>query len=320
MSIRKKFIGLASSFSGLLPLDTLCALTGQHFIIPFYHIVSDEDCPHIRNLYRYKNTTEFIRDIDYLATHYHSIGASDLNDVLAGKYAGKKIMLLTFDDGLRQMYDIVAPILLKKGIPAVFFLNTDFIDNKGLMFRYKASLIKDMDKDTSAMFMARNDAELQEEIRPSLAMEIQNEINTFLSDYKPYMTIDQVKGLTKQGFAIGAHSCSHPYYSDLSLGNQLSETLECIDILKTDFGIAQKLFAFPFTDDGVSKDFFDKIFEGGKVDFSFGGAGIKEDMHPRQFQRMPMEGWDASAEQILKSEYLYYVLRMPFAKNRIKRG
>jgi hypothetical protein len=95
--------------------------------------------------------------------------------------------------------------------------------------------------------------------------------------------------------------------------------MSCLDILARDFGTKEKLFAFPFTDYGVSRAFFDRIFENGKVDFSFGGAGIKRDIHPRQFQRVPMEGWDATAEQILKSEYLYYLLRAPLGKNTILR-
>jgi peptidoglycan/xylan/chitin deacetylase (PgdA/CDA1 family) len=316
MSIRKDFIGFTSSFSGSLPLDILCTLTGQNFIIPFYHVVSDEECPHIKNLYRYKGIKEFERDLEYLARHYMPIGADDLEYVLAGKFKAKKIMLLTFDDGLRQMYDIVAPILLKKGIPAIFFLNTDFIDNKGLMFRYKASLAIEQDHDRYySTFQSRNEEELIETTHNELTAHY----NSFLIDYKPYMTSEQIMSLISQGFSIGAHSCSHPYYADLTLADQLSQTLDCIDILNTDFGIKQKLFAFPFTDDGVSKDFFNTIFENGKVDFSFGGAGIKKDIHPRQFQRVPMEGWDASAEQILKSEYLYYILRAPLGKNTIVR-
>ena len=314
MSIRKDFIGFTSSFSGSLPLDILCTLTGQNFIIPFYHVVSDEACPHIQNLYQYKNTKEFERDLDYMAAHYMPIGADDLGNVLAGKYNRKKIMLLTFDDGLRQMYDIVAPILLKKGIPAIFFLNTDFIDNKDLMFRYKTSLVAG--KEGHPLFNARNDAELSK----AIGAEMDAIFEAFLKEYRPYMSSEQIRSLIGQGFSIGAHSCSHPYYADLSLAEQLSQTLDCIDLLKKDFVVKQKLFAFPFTDDGVSKDFFEAIFENGKVDFSFGGAGIKKDIHPRQFQRVPMEGWNASAEQILKSEYLYYLLRASLGKNTIVRS
>ena len=316
MSIRKRFISLSSPFTSVLPLGVLTALTGQQFIIPFYHIVSDGDCPHVRHLYRFKSVKEFETDLDYLTRHYQPIGAVDLSDVVAGKYAGKKIMLLTFDDGLREMHDIVAPILLRKGIPAIFFLNNDFIDNRALMFRYKVSLAKEWGRSTQRMFDSKTAKQFQQEIDISLTQRF----DTFLKDYQPYMTSKQIMSLLDKGFSIGSHSCDHPYYSTLTLEEQLKETLSSMDGLQKDFDLQERLFAFPFTDDGVSNAFFDKIFNEGKVDFSFGGAGIKEDTHPRHFQRIPMEGWDTTAEQTLKSEYLYYLLRMPLFKNQIKRN
>ena len=103
MSIRKKFISSTSLLSAILPIDILCRATGHNFIIPFYHVVSDEACPHIENLYRFKTIREFEKDLDYLTKEYQPVGADDLDGILAGRYRGKKIMLLTFDDGLRQM-------------------------------------------------------------------------------------------------------------------------------------------------------------------------------------------------------------------------
>src|SRR5580693_4157887 len=114
MSARKKFISLTSPVSPFLPLKALCGISGQRFILPFYHVVSNEECPHIKHLYTYKNVRQFEEDIDYLAREYTPIGADELENVLAGKYRGRRVMLLTFDDGLRQMYDVVAPILLRK--------------------------------------------------------------------------------------------------------------------------------------------------------------------------------------------------------------
>ncbi|MCW3125309.1 MAG: hypothetical protein JWO03_967 [Bacteroidetes bacterium] len=315
MSIRKKFISLTSPFTSILPLDAMASFTGQDFVIPFYHIVSDEPCPHVQNLYKYKNIKEFEADLNYLTKHYQPISAGDMPDVLAGKYKGKKIMLLTFDDGLRQMYDVVAPILLRKGIPAIFFINNDFIDNKALMFRYKVSLAWNLNLDQFRLANSEKDAEVMEEV----AGVITTEFDDFLRDYKPYMTSDQIRSLIGQGFSIGAHSLSHPFYSEIPFGEQLHQTLASVDGLQREFGLQQRLFAFPFTDDGVSKAFFDKVFNEGKLDFTFGGAGIKNDVHPRQFQRIPMEGWKATAQQTLKSEYLYYLLRMPFGKNTIQR-
>lgn len=316
MSARKSFISYTSPFTSVLPLDILTALTGHHFIIPFYHIVSDQDCPHIRHLYSFKGVKAFEKDLDYLASAYKPIGAADLEDVLAGKYKGKKIMLLTFDDGLRQMYDVVAPILLRKGVPAVFFLNNDFIDNKGLMFRYKTSLMKEAGMNTGKLFTAENEQKFD-----FLADEINvgSLFDDFLRGYKPYMTESQIKSLVSQGFAIGGHSLRHPFYRSTPFEEQLHNTYFSIEDLQKRFGVKEKLFAFPFTDDGVTHEFFDKVFEEGRVDFTFGGAGIKNDVHPRQYQRIPMEGWAAGAEQTLKSEYLYYLLRMPLMKNTIKR-
>lgn len=317
MSIRKKFIGATAGLSPLLPLGLLAGITGQRFIMPFYHIVSNNPCPHIKHLYKVKTEKEFIADIDYLATNYTPISATNLPDVINGKYHGKKIMLLSFDDGLHEMHEIVAPILLAKGIPAMFFLNTDFIDNKALMFRYQASLaierIPGIDK--AKVLAARSHQQLKAIVGEKL-----DEISAqFLHEYKPYMTTPQIQNLIDKGFTIGGHSCSHPYYADLSIEAQLNETLTSVEILQQQFNLKQKLFAFPFTDDGVSTAFFNQVFDTHQLDFTFGGAGIKNDIHPHQIQRIPMEGWDAGAEQVLKSEYLYYIMRMPLLKNKIAR-
>src|SRR5205814_9799266 len=50
---------------------------------------------------------------------------------------------LTFDDGFREMYDIVAPILERAGAPATFFLNTAFLDGGGLAHHNALSVLLD---------------------------------------------------------------------------------------------------------------------------------------------------------------------------------
>lgn len=316
--MRKSFIGVTSKLSGVLPLNALAALTGHQFIIPFYHIVSDSDCPHVKRLYSFKNVKQFTADIEWLAKEYQPIAATDLDDVIAGKYKGKKIMLLTFDDGLREMYDVVAPILLAKGIPAVFFINTAYMNNKALMFRYKASLaVEQMNlsvQQKQKVLAARSD----EELSLVAGTGLESVTQAFLSEYKPYMITAQIQSLINKGFAIGSHSASHPYYADINLQQQLDETLSSMQILKQEFNPTQQLFAFPFTDYGVGKEFLTKVYTAG-IDYTFGGAGIKNDIDRRQLQRVPMEGWGATAEQILKSEYLYYLLRAPLFKNTIQR-
>jgi hypothetical protein len=38
------------------------------------------------------------------------------------------------------------PILRRKGVPATVFVNSDFVDNQDLFFRFKAALIIDKNK------------------------------------------------------------------------------------------------------------------------------------------------------------------------------
>src|SRR2546427_8484513 len=52
------------------PLSLLRRLTGTNLIIPYYHIVSDEEILHVKHLYQYKTTTEFKEDLDFLLKNY----------------------------------------------------------------------------------------------------------------------------------------------------------------------------------------------------------------------------------------------------------
>jgi peptidoglycan/xylan/chitin deacetylase (PgdA/CDA1 family) len=186
------------------------------------------------------------------------------------------------------------------------------------MFRYVVSLLKDKNWNTADLFKIKNTQQLNEVVKNKKS-EVEAIVHSFLTDYRPYMITAQIQSLSSQGFSIGAHSCSHPYYADLSIEEQLTETYQSLAILRDNFGISQRLFAFPFTDTGVSTSFFEAIFKSNQVDFSFGGAGIKGDIQPHQWQRIPMEAGSATAEQILKSEYLYYLMRIPFNRNKIVR-
>ncbi|MBK6993412.1 MAG: polysaccharide deacetylase family protein [Lewinellaceae bacterium] len=104
--------------------------------------MSDESPPHVRHLYPVRTERQFREDLDFLLKHFQPIDLQTLWEHVFEKRAfDRPVFHLTFDDGLRECYDVVLPILLEKGISATFFLNPDFIDNQGLMYRYKASLL-----------------------------------------------------------------------------------------------------------------------------------------------------------------------------------
>ncbi|RXM60445.1 polysaccharide deacetylase family protein, partial [Chryseobacterium sp. CH1] len=81
---------------------------------------------------------------DHIATNFQFVDWQEFKDYWSGHFKPKKkIALLTFDDGFREFYDVVAPILERKGIYACNFVNPAFIDNEEMMFRCKSSLLAD---------------------------------------------------------------------------------------------------------------------------------------------------------------------------------
>ena len=99
-------------------------------IVPYHHTVSDVNLPHIRHLYAYKNEREFESDVAFFTKHFTPVSVDDLLNS-NGKTL-KRSFLLTFDDGCREVYDIILPILEKYNVKGVFFLNSAFLDNKEL--------------------------------------------------------------------------------------------------------------------------------------------------------------------------------------------
>jgi peptidoglycan/xylan/chitin deacetylase (PgdA/CDA1 family) len=292
-------------------INILQTITKKKILLPFYHTVAAQPLPHIKHLYRMKTVIEFMKDLDFLLQHFEPIDVETLHDLHINKIVpGKPVFHLTFDDGLKEIYEIVAPILLEKGVPATFFVNSGFVDNKALFYRYHASL-------------AIENLHIEGKLTPQLKAEIlscsyenkdelfqyfsQQQVDDFLKKEQPYVSVKQIQTLHKQGFSIGAHSIDHPYYCKISFPEQLRQTCESLDFVTSIINQKLRLFAFPFTDYHVSKAFFEAIEP--DVDLCFGTAGIKNDEIPFNIQRIAAETNDGkSLKSLLRKQYLKYFL------------
>ena len=115
------------------------------------------------------------------------------------------------------------------------------------------------------------------------------DFQAFLKVRKPYMSKAQVHELAEQSFFIGAHGMDHAEFSLLNLDGQLEQFYKSLEFVQKEFRQDHGLFAFPFNDDGVSTEFFDKIMQSGKMMTTFGTAGLKKDPVPFHHQRISME-------------------------------
>ena len=287
--------------------------SGQAIVLPFYHAVTDENPIHIKHLYTPRSVEAFKNDIEFLTENYTSISLEKLIELQRGDAVEKQNYFhLTFDDGLSEFYEVVAPILKEKNIHATVFLNSDFIDNKKMFFRFKASILYDKLGENSILKRSYQ----EEHILDELALQMGIDFNAYLKDVQPYLSSAQIKALIADGFTFGAHSKDHPLFKDLNLEQQLLQAKESLDLVTSNFELPYKVFSFPFTDDQVSMSFFDGIAK--ETALTFGCAGLKEDSAKNNLQRIPMET-QKTGKQIIKEEYLYYLLKAKVGKNKIFR-
>jgi peptidoglycan/xylan/chitin deacetylase (PgdA/CDA1 family) len=340
---RERFVRAWGALASALPTSWLIRLSGQRLILPLYHLVADEAPPHLRHLYPIKNTTDFVRDLDFLLKHYAPLDFPNLLDLARrGQPPPQNAFLLTFDDGLREFHDVIAPILRQKGVPAICFLNSDFIGNQGLFFRYKGSLLLDAFAQQPALaqrqdiqvWLARHAGAAQgwwqgllsipyahRAALDELAGLIGLDFGQYLREQRPYLDGAQINSLLAQGFSFGAHSRDHPEYRFLSFDEQIRQTRESVEAVCGRFALPYRAFAFPFTDYGVSRPFFAKVLEEERIaELTFGCAGLKREAFSRHLQRIPFEIAGLSARQVVHAEYLYYLLKAPLGRNVVRRG
>jgi peptidoglycan/xylan/chitin deacetylase (PgdA/CDA1 family) len=317
-------------------------LSGEKFIFPFYHLIAEKTPSFIKHLYNCLTPLQFVSDLEFLLKNYAPASVDDLKNYIGNeKKSDKPLFFLSFDDGLKECFEVIYPILKEKGIPAAFFINTGFVDNMSMFYRFKTSLIVDKiwNEPTDGFFKevagylnicTPNRKTLEDKVL-SLDYSDSDTINhvgkmleidfeEVLKREKPYMTLDQVKELGENGFIIGSHSIDHPVFSALKEQAQIEQFEKSMHFISANFNPEINAFAFPFTDDGISASFMDYMNNSGKVDVTFGTAGIKHDSSPVHIQRIPMEVENGSgANRIIGTEYAYYLLKSLFGRNIIKR-
>jgi peptidoglycan/xylan/chitin deacetylase (PgdA/CDA1 family) len=328
--------------NAVLPLAFLQKINPVNTLLPYHHTVSDQHLPHIKYLYTYKNVDQFTKDLDILLKNYKPISPGDLlNFIEQNNDLPKRTFLITFDDGFREVYDTIAPILERKGVPAIFFINPAFIDNKRLFFRSKSSLLIDnlVNKNdnlqlvkTYANELSIKDAPVQEIITKIKNIKINNAVvidnlaekigysfERFLEDQKPFLTTQNLEALQKRGFAIGAHSMTHPYYQQLTMKEQLDETTNSCQFIKENIGMDKMYFSFPYSDEGLSQELFNNI-RNQNIDLLFGIQNQKNELNNKMLHRFNAERPDIDFEKQIKGILTLNAIKNIVGRNSVSRN
>lgn len=170
---------------------------------------------------------------------------------------------ITFDDGYADNLTVAAPILQAAGLHATFFVATGYLDggrmwNDGLIEAVRRSPLDVLDtpqwgrfsladwrgREAAALRLIDQIKYLEPTDREQAVVDVARAAHTTLPT-DLMMSSAQVVQLHRLGFAIGAHTVSHPILAKISLPRAREEIGGGRDALERLIGARVPLFAYP---------------------------------------------------------------------------
>jgi peptidoglycan/xylan/chitin deacetylase (PgdA/CDA1 family) len=243
---------------------------------------------------------ELDQQISYLKRHLSPV---TLEEALA--FAGGAIrektrrcrVLLTFDDGYLDNYEIAFPILRSHGVQGVFFLATGLVGScevpwwdhaayllrtarkRRFSLRYPAELVVDVARDGVAkslsgilsMYKHPGNTDTARFLR-ELAEEAQADDPP--ASLRRFLDWEEAREMAAAGMAIGSHTHSHRILSQLGPQQQREELAQSRALLEERLGTAPDALAYPI---GLTACFSDETQQlaretGYRAAFSFYGG------------------------------------------------
>jgi peptidoglycan/xylan/chitin deacetylase (PgdA/CDA1 family) len=233
--------------------------------ILIYHGVTDQN-PFTCNS-RFISAQAFERQLTLYKEHFHLLS---FDDYKAGKIAtGRLNVMLTFDDGLKNNFRHVLPLLKKHRVPAVFFVTppkpaflfNDLMDVLPLVgpskitvngttfkkvIRYGILRYADSSGELmQSLFHARPPGE-RERIMDEVIRTTDQAAFSKYADFLELMSAEELRTLASTpGITIGSHSATHASLSSLS-DDDLCNELDCNKAIAEATGRPCDILAFPY--------------------------------------------------------------------------
>jgi peptidoglycan/xylan/chitin deacetylase (PgdA/CDA1 family) len=211
---------------------------------------------------------QFDEQMEFLKRNFEVISPADLPT--ARRLGRGRYVIITFDDGYIDNYQIAFPILKRHGLYATFFIPTGFIDRRELswwdsiawMIRHSNARQIPAGEWFEAPLPLTGDARefaIRQALKTYKRLPGRDtmryidfligatghaDVPSQLGD-ELLMTWNNIRELRLAGMTIGGHTVNHPLLARLTSTEQIEEIRGCRDRLQEMLGTAPKAFAYP---------------------------------------------------------------------------
>ncbi len=202
----------------------------KHPRILAYHTVDNSSSIISTSPSAFRRHLEFLCDNGYQTTTLSKLTADN------GATSNKNV-IITFDDAYESVYVNAFPILKEFGMAAVVFPVNNYVGKK-------------------ASWIARDREHILTNLMPKLNM---SEAERKLEEQRlqvlgslSLMCWDEIREMSEQGIQFQSHSCSHPFFSTISINQIQDELGRSKDDLESRLKKKVEWFCYPYGDAGNS--------------------------------------------------------------------
>jgi peptidoglycan/xylan/chitin deacetylase (PgdA/CDA1 family) len=275
---KREFLARAFGQLGLLGLlEQTIARRRPGLVVLTYHRIAEPGADLFYDPVISATPESFRAQVEWLHDRVRLLTLDELIDQIeSGSPWREPVMLLTFDDGYRDNFDLAAPILGERKAPAIFFVPSAFLESPRLpWWDHVACVIKQtsvqrliverhskgdpmpleidlhtMSRSTAIMKIIRSflDRTIVDEcwFLDRLAERAMVQIDAEGLGRKLFMSWSHVQQLARAGLTIGSHAHSHRNLAALDDDTQDYELAGSKQILEARLGRPVKALAYPF--------------------------------------------------------------------------
>ena len=268
-------------------LNLVERLSEDRLAIFLFHGVINKSDYEVRNYTnKHLENDTFYRLMCELKEKGNSVSMEEVIEHWAGRRAFPgRSFAVTFDDGFENNYSVAAPILRDLGIPATFYVTTDFIENNSMSWidriEYcleqveRRSLVFKWDSQRYSFCNTEDKIRILNHIREKVKSDCSLNPNLVANDVFDQLGIEQVQSSNDDidlkmnwqqvrelseddGFTIGGHSHTHRTLSFLGKEELEAEIERSTKLLLEKAGVSPRHYSYP---EGLEHCYSDEVVE-----------------------------------------------------------